>query len=110
MSDARHCPACDCRAEVKQTRQIKLGIKRYIQCPGCGEKWRTFEQRMDVMPQARRPAKPNIRRTMRQAIAIKRGCDVPPELEDEWKRIRRKGISPAETARMLGLKMKRRRL
>lgn len=49
---------------------------------------------------------PEVRRKRRAAA---RGCDVPAELETEWRRLKQeKRLSNAEAARALGLKFKRR--
>ena len=36
--------------------------------------------------------------------AARRGVDVPPELEEQWKALKRKRVSNEEAAAMLGLK------
>lgn len=39
----------------------------------------------------------------RQALAVRRGVEVPPELEARWNELRKLGLSAPETAKTLGL-------
>jgi len=45
----------------------------------------------------------------RKSNAKRRGVDVPPDLEEQWKALKRKRIPNAEAAQALGLKFKRTR-
>lgn len=45
----------------------------------------------------------------RKSNAARRGVDVPPELEDAWKALKRKRVSSEEAAAMLGLRYRKRR-
>lgn len=38
-----------------------------------------------------------------KALATRRGCDVPPEKEDDWRLMKRKGYTNREAAKALGL-------
>ena len=39
----------------------------------------------------------------RKSLAVRRGCEVPPELEEQWRALKRKRIDNVEAAAMLGL-------
>ena len=95
----RKCPRCKGAAFVVNSREITAGKKRRCQCNGCGYRWTTIET---IMTDAQAAKILNLGRA--KGLAVRRGVNVPPAKETEWRFLKGKKLTNAEAAAALGLR------
>lgn len=87
------CPKCRQASTVIYSRVNVAGtsMRRQRRCLSCGERWATVEG--FAPPKAK--------------VLARHGIVVPPELEEDWKTLKRSGFSVLEAAKALKLPVPR---
>lgn len=112
------CPECSGRSHVKDTRSSPDGLRRRRECVECGHRWTTIEITHNTFRSARKavkamtlankklaePEKRDVPDALWKLIDRNRGFSVPDRLKDEYRGLRRKGLSAQEAAEALGIK------